>query len=341
MALCVTVWESPLLRTTRSILGKLSLAALGLFLAGGAFCAAPHDPELVKYVDDALDIMEEHSIYRNVMYWQEFREIVFERTEELTELSHAREAVENALLWLGDRHGRLIPPEEVDALVNDGIESSRLSAWTPVEAKLIGDRFGYVTVPSVVGRNARRVSHYVDEMHEAIRSVDSDDVCGWIVDLRDTTGGNIWAMLAGIGPVLGSGEAGGEIGADRRTFIRRVENGRAGPAEPSRRAYKLKNRYPPVAVLIGRETSGSGEATALAFVGREMSSTFGEPTAGLTTGRMPFPLSDGSYLSLSRSMLTDRIHRPFLDSIQPQVKAKQNEIIDIAVDWLGHTDVCR
>ena len=330
-----------MVRTTKSNVGKFPLAALSLFLAGSVFCAPFQDPELVKYVNDALDIMEEHSIYQNIVYWEEFREIAFERAEELTELSDAHKAIEEALLRLGDRHGRLIPPDELDALANDGLESSRLEPWTPGDAKLIGDRIGYITVPNVAGRSKSRVNAYVDEMHEAMKNIDSDDVCAWIVDLRKTTGGNISALVDGIVPILGSGVVGGQVGPDGKIHVYRVEDGRSWQDRRGGRAYKLKNRNPPVAALIGQETSGSGEAIALTFLGREMSLTFGEPTAGLTTLRAPFMLSDGSALALSRSILTDRINRLYFKGIRPQVRATDKEIINVAVKWLESSDPCQ
>ena len=79
------------------------------------------------------------------------------------------------------------------------------------------------------------MSRYVDEMHDVIKSIDSNEVCAWIVDVRDNTGGNVFPMLAGIGPILGSGAAGGGVRADGTTYFRRVENGRSGlgRAEPS------------------------------------------------------------------------------------------------------------
>ena len=37
---------------------------------------------------------------------------------------------------------------------------------------------------------------------------DRVSLVGWIVDLRGNTGGNMWPMVAGVGPVLGNGVAG-------------------------------------------------------------------------------------------------------------------------------------
>jgi len=50
-------------------------------------------------------------------------------------------------------------------------------------------------------------------------SADRDDLIGWIVDLRGNGGGNMWPMLAGVGPVLGEGVVGSSsIRPEWKTF---------------------------------------------------------------------------------------------------------------------------
>jgi len=330
-----------LIRSTNSKSCKLAIVTLCLLFASATFGAPPHDPGIVKYVDKALDTMERHSIMRNVIDWREFREITFQSANELNDLSDAHATIADALLRLGDRHSRLILPDRAKAMNRDNDSSGELRAWTPVSGRLVDRRIGLITVPAFGGLNVHRMSRYVDEMHDAIKRIDSDDVCAWIVDIRDNPGGNVAPMLAGIGPILGSGQAGGGIRADGTRSFRRVERGRAGKAGPSGRPYRLKNRNPPVAVLIGHNTASSGEATALSFIGRERTMTFGEPTAGLTTGNKGFKLKDGAILNLAASVMTDRTGRHYGGVIQPQVAASNDEIITVAVNWLNSTGPCR
>jgi C-terminal processing protease CtpA/Prc len=328
------------IRPTIANLCKLAFVTFSLISASAAFGAAPHNPKIVKYVDAALDRMERYSIMRNVIYWEEFREITYERATELSDLSDAHTAIADALLRLGDGHSRLILPDRAAAMKMRDDSSGGPPAWTPVLGQLVDRRIGLVTVPAFVGLNARRMSRYVDEMHDVMKSIDSDEVCAWIVDLRDNTGGNVFPMLAGIGPILGSGNAGGGVRADGTTYFRRVENGRSGLAGPSRRSYRLENRNPPVAVLIGHKTASSGEAIAISFIGRERTMTFGEPTAGLTTGNRGFTLKDGAVLNLTVSVMFDSIGRRYGGRIRPQVAASNDEIIKVAVDWLSSTGLC-
>jgi len=333
--------DSPVIRSTILNLCKLAFVTFCLFSASAAFEVPPHDPKIVKYVDKALDIMERNSIMRNVIYWEEFREITFERASELNDISDAHATIRDAVMRLGDNHSRLILPDRAAARKKLDESSGGPPAWTPVSGRLVDQRIGLITVPAFVGINTNRMKRYVDEMHGVMKSIDTDEVCAWIVDIRENTGGNVFPMLSGIGPILGSGTAGGGVRADGTTYFRSVENGRSGQAGPSRRSYRLKNRNPPVAVLIGRKTASSGEAIALSFIGREETMTFGEPTAGLTTGNRGFNLKDGAVLNLTVSVMFDRIGRRYGGSIQPQVAASNDEIIGVAVGWLSSMGTCR
>jgi len=48
-------------------------------------------------------------------------------------------------------------------------------------------------------------------LQKIIGDLDRSHPAGWIVDLRGNVGGNMWPMLAGIGPVLGEGDDLGEF----------------------------------------------------------------------------------------------------------------------------------
>lgn len=49
---------------------------------------------------------------------------------------------------------------------------------------------------------------YATIMQESIQRADGDDVCGWMIDPRRNTGGNLAAMIGGLGPFFGEGEVG-------------------------------------------------------------------------------------------------------------------------------------
>ena len=66
---------------------------------------------------------------------------------------------------------------------------------------------GYVRVAGNSGSPLSPLQ-LADQLQAAVQAQDRDGLVGWIVDLRQNGGGNMWPMLAGIGPVLGDGTAG-------------------------------------------------------------------------------------------------------------------------------------
>lgn len=55
--------------------------------------------------------------------------------------------------------------------------------------------------------------------------LDAPDLVGWIVDLRGNGGGNMWPMIAGVGPVLGEGTAGAFVDPDDNVTLWGYANG--------------------------------------------------------------------------------------------------------------------
>ncbi len=158
----------------------------------------------------------------------------------------------------------------------------------------------------------------------------------------------MFPMLAGIGPVLGEGDAGGGRAVDGTTVMRSYAAGRSGKAAISGDAYELLSPSPPVAVLLGPNTASSGEAVALAFIGRPNTRTFGAPTAGYTTGNVPILLGDGAVLNLAVTTMMDRNGNAYDGPITPDVSvavgASANSETDTpvqrAIAWLESTESC-
>src|SRR5690606_7638415 len=96
-------------------------------------------------------------------------------------------------------------------------------------------------------------------------------VCGWIIDLRRNSGGNLWPMLLGVGPLVGDGDAGAAVYPDGRRVPFWYRDGRVGLGDYVQlrvtRPYRLRRRDPYLAVLLGERTASSGEILAGAFRG--------------------------------------------------------------------------
>ena len=191
---------------------------------------------------------------------------------------------------------------------------------------------------------------YAQKTQELIRQMDNWRNCGWIVDLRSETGGNMWGVLAGVGPLLGEGELGYFLYPDGNKLRWYYENGEAKygnsvAIDMGKDQYSLKRPNPPVAVLIGSMTTSAGEAVAVAFRGREKTRFFGASTKGFSTANQLFYLSDQATIMLTVAVDADRTGKTYSGAIIPDEIVEpakgETEVIDAASAWLLSLPDCQ
>lgn len=96
---------------------------------------------------------------------------------------------------------------------------------------------------------------FATDLQRVIASLEASKPCGWVIDLRANGGGNMWPMLAGIGPLVGAGRLGSFKDPDGRGGSWSYENGEAkSDGRPLARSLKaavtLHVETPPVAVPL-------------------------------------------------------------------------------------------
>jgi len=190
-----------------------------------------------------------------------------------------------------------------------------------------GDGIGYLDVPAFVG-SPQQSKVYATALQNLIKTLDTQGVRGWIVDLRQNTGGNCYPMIAGLGPLLGEGTLGYFV-SPTKTDSWWYRAGRSGEAHDVcckvDRPYHLRSEEPPIAILGSSYTASSGEITMISFLGMPKVKIFGEPTQGLVTGNDLFKLSDGALIILTCVNDADRNHKACAGPIQPDFSS--------TVDW--------
>jgi len=182
----------------------------------------------------------------------------------------------------------------------------------------------YLVVPHFSPTDDADGVQFETRLQQLIAALDQQHPRGWIIDLRGNGGGNMWPMLAGLGPLLGEGKLGAFHdggGKDSNWLYRDGTVGTEGSenwkyprveGEP----YRVAGN-PAVAVLIDGGTASSGEAVAIAFRGRSRTRFFGEPTMEVSTNNTNFLLSDGANMILTIGVQVDRDGNEYQDGIQP------------------------
>jgi C-terminal processing protease CtpA/Prc len=213
-------------------------------------------------------------------------------------------------------------------------ENSNQSDLRQAEGKMIGSHIGYILVTNLSALNDTTTRAFASNIQALIRKLDTEnEIQGWIVDLRDNPGGNMWPMVTGLGPLLGNGVVGNFVfrgGKQKQSWVYKDGATTCGKEKCTSLLtfYTLKNRPVKIAVLIGRHTGSSGEMTAMAFLGKPNS-------AGYTTANGLYPLPDKSCLVLAHSFAADRNCKIYDPYIVPDVSiVKDEEVISAAEKWL-------
>lgn len=222
------------------------------------------------------------------------------------------------------------------------------------QGRRLAGNIGYIEVP-ILGSGEIN-EQYATIAQEIIRDVDRTGACGWVVDLQRNSGGSIYPMLAGIGPILGEGDAGAFILAKGEQIVWAYRDGKAFYADQIlaqvRVPYQLKQSTPPVAVLTSRLTASAGEAILISFRGLAGIRSFGEPTYGVPSGNEVKELSDGAWLVLTAAREADRTGHIYghVERIEPdqavqvdlgRVGTDDDPVLQTAVGWVQNQPACR
>jgi carboxyl-terminal processing protease len=323
-------------------LAAAALAWTALTMACGGGPTTPSGPfsgetAVRGLVEQIIDTMEQQSFKRAAVDWTALRTQVLAKAAGVTRIFDAYPAIQLAFQLLNDPHSRYV------SFTGTTIRYSTLDCSTAgASIPSLPANIGYVQVRSTGGTTAEA---YAGAMHEVIRAADRDDTIGWVVDLRGNGGGSTYAMVAGVGPILGEGPAGSFINPDGVRTEWGYRSGAPGVTGATSNGtvvvvpstvYQLRRPDPPVVVLSDRANSSAGESTLISFIARPNTRILGTPSCGLSQGVAGLPMRDGATLWLARSIMADRTTRPYGGTVMPdEVITDEAALFARAIAWLS------
>lgn len=330
---------------------------LMVVLAAASGAANAQDVPSAEAQARILDLLQQQSLYRDRVDWSKAR----------AELAAARDPVQTRRL-LDDviqrssgGHGRWISANQqrTQSQRAQATQTAMGAATPQTDDARSGPtaRLGWIKVGAYMDDRTQSQDMQKQARKQAavalqarIQAQDDGNRCGWVVDLRGNSGGNMWPMLLGMGPLLGDAKGADPVGmfllADKRQpwAYREAAVWLDGKAVVGSRNTQYTLRHPgaPVAVLFGPRTASSGEASVLAFRGRAASRSFGQPSAGYSTANTPQRLPDGSLLLLTGSVIADRNGVGDGNRLQPDViVAEGQDATTAAQAWLLAQPACK
>lgn len=290
-----------------------------------------------KFIENFSKVVKKNSIYSDSLNWNILN-------SELDYLSRGITNIEDVsfistyfiekLREVGDYHS-FIRSKELSETTSKINTDGRLPY-----GKIIDNSIGYIYVPGFMSMSDTSILNFATKIQNLIRKIDNEsDIQGWIIDLRENTGGNMYPMIAGLGPIIGDATLGYFTYSKGENIKWFYEKGECGEGKKLRvkvnNPYVLKNKKSKIAVLIGSRTGSSGEMTTISFIGKPYTMLFGQKSAGFITANSGFNLLNGSTLLLATSYTMDRNLKKYLKPIIPDILIEDdNKTLQTASDWI-------
>jgi len=297
---------------------------------------APVSESASENINYVFELVKNNSVNRSKIDWDRLRSDIYIRSSGAASLEDSYSPLNFLLRSLGDNHSYF----RYDDAVIPGDSKINLPS-----GKMIQKNIAYISLPSFSDLNRDKMKEYVASAASIILTLERYEPAGWVVDLRDNTGGNMWPMLAGIGSMLGEGTLGNFVypnGAIQSwSYSLALNNiGLKISEYPLPKSKDLLSK--PVAILIDGHTASSGEAVLIAFKGRDNTRSFGAPTAGVPTANVTHVLPDGTRMNLTEAYMSDRngvIYEGPIQAEQPLSTSKlenfdTDSYIVSSVEWI-------
>jgi len=147
-----------------------------------------------EVLDAAISITKKNALRRNGVPWEVVEPKVRALAAGAEKSTDVYPAIRYLLTQLGDHHSFLVLPAQTSQFQTGG-------AQNPIpEVRALPEGVGYISVPGYSGAERGAMRTYATRMYEALGGTIASVSCGWVVDLRPDTGGNMWPMLAGLKP---------------------------------------------------------------------------------------------------------------------------------------------
>lgn len=288
------------------------------------------------YISGALSLIEARALRSGLVNWSAVKPNCMKMIVGAKTPRDTYDAICYALTALNDHHSVLLTPDGVPYGPKRPAEPTLIprASVPPRIIELKRHRVGVIFVSSWgCASSDTRSDKFAKSIRSAISEFREKHVDGWIVDLRGNTGGNMWPMLVGIGPLLGKGQH-GFFHYKSVSIPWFYEGGNAGVDAKNGRSVNFavhdnvtdSLQLEPVAVLLDHSTASSGEALAISFKGRKDTRFFGQRTYGLSTSNENIRLEDGATLLLTTSADADRTRTDYPNGVDVDEEVYQTQI---------------
>lgn len=339
-------------------------------------------PSVTQYVATALQKLEENHVNRDRLNWTKVKQDALAKADGMSSYVETYPLIRKVIADLGEEHSFLVEARPITSTTpaESATAPPPKRKKVPSVLSLKSGAVGYVRIPTFAIPDSVSQDEFARAIRTALSTLGKTETCGWIVDLRQNEGGNMFPALLALGPLMGEGKVGGVRNArvpqfwhykGEQMFISDKEtlptlSSEYSDARPDdqivsgvRQIQKfdppieiVANAEKPIAILIGKYTASAGEAIAIALQGNKNAKTFGRPTVGKSTGNIGISMADGALLVATVGAFEDKNGIVFRNGINPadtvdseaplSLKLDESETtFSRARDWISSKSDCK
>lgn len=311
-----------------------------LFLLIGASlflqCGEPEDSSVdedILAIEEVLQVAQQRGVNRLSIDWDTLR-------AEMLEIRASQgfdEAIKTFLRAMGDNqsfYSRLNG--------NNIFETEANCSGGGYSFTGLADNIGYIQVGTFIGSN-EQATLFAGERHDRARAQDGTDTKGWVVDLTTVNGGNLYPIIASLGPFYQQETLGYFIDADGPDIPWGFSGGAAFVRSPDEKQTIVLNPYTlldpnaKVVVVVDFPTAGAGEAAMISFKNRPNTLIIGRPSCGLASVTESFTLSNSDILVLATNYIADTNKEVFPGRLMPDEQIGNSpELLARIEEYIGN-----
>lgn len=328
-----------------------------------------------QYLRTAIEKLEQSHINRGRVDWSSIRLHASAQINDTSSIEDTYPVIRDVIRQLDEPHTFFVAPQR-----SSSPSVNAATAKPPKVLTAMFGRIGYMLIPTFALRDTPSAIAFATDVRMGLVRLSKEPICGWMIDLRHNEGGNMFPALLGLAPLIGNGKVGGiRSGAvpqfwhylpDKMLLSDRDELPQSDSdfvdREPKAQLVRgvreilattgiptsIGKATTPIAVAIGRATSSAGEAIAIALLGLENSKSFGDPTAGRTTGNIGVRMPDGAFLIITVGAFEDRNGLTYLPKVVPTevigvhspftgLPPESDVTLTKASEWIYETSKCK
>lgn len=288
-----------------------------------------------EYIEIAFDSIEFYSIHKNTYNFDSLKSNILMQINDSTKREVVIELLNSAIDEV-DIHSYILTKDQYKRLETGKAQPNTFA----FQGEMIDGKYALLTLDGFKGVDSTSSDNYADSLQRLLLHLHNKKPIGWIVDLRNNTGGWEYPMISGLGPLLGEGILAYEVNRDGKikieySYAKPNENGILTKQIELIDSVVILNKKPPIVVLIGNDTGSAGELLTLCFLDNPNTILLGTPTYGVPTGIAGFFMPDSTMICVTSSVFKNRNMKGNGKPVQPYIYESDNtKILSRAYKWI-------